>query len=156
MHLFRILTAATLALGISSFALAGDAPVVEVENPYARAVPPTAGNSAAFMTLHNRGSADLVLVGAVSDVSEITELHDHINDNGVMRMRRVPQIDLPAGSSTELKPGSLHVMLIGLKQPLQDGDAVNVTLQFDNGQKQTVSMHAQKMMMMQGHQHMQH
>ena len=119
---------------------------IEVENPYARAVPPTAANSAAFMLLQNNSDQERNLVSASSDVSEITELHNHINDDGVMRMRKVPQITVPAKGSVELKPGSFHVMLIKLKQPLQEGDAVNVTLNFDDGSKQDVSMTAQKVM----------
>jgi copper(I)-binding protein len=63
-----------------------------------------------------------------------------------MRMRQVPQITVPANGSIELKPGSFHVMLIKLKQPLKEGDAVNVTLNFDDGSKKDVAMTAQRVM----------
>lgn len=119
---------------------------VQVENPYARAVPPNAANSAAFMVLHNDGAHDRNLVSVSSDVSRVAELHNHIHDNGVMRMRQVAQITVPAKGSIELKPGSYHVMLIDLKQPLKEGDAVNVTLNFADGASQAVSMTAQKVM----------
>jgi len=140
--LAALLLAGTLG---SAFAGSQDS-TIQVENPYARAVPPTAANSAAFMLLQNNSDQERNLVSASSDVSEITELHNHINDGGVMRMRQVPQITVPANGSIELKPGSFHVMLIKLKQPLKEGDPVNVTLNFDDGSSQDVAMTAQRVM----------
>lgn len=135
-------------------AIAGNA--IRIEAPYARAVPPTAANSAAFMVLHNGSDAQRQLVDARSDVSRVTELHNHINDNGVMRMRRVSQITIPAQGSVALQPGSFHVMLIGLKSPLKDGDPVNVQLTFDDGSEQSVSMKATRSMAGMMHEHHNH
>ena len=67
------------------------------------------------------------------------ELHTHTNNNGVMEMRQVPQIDIPANGKTELKPGGLHIMLIGLKQNLKAGENANVTLQFEDGSSSTIT-----------------
>ncbi len=86
---------------------------VEASNAYARAVVKGVKQSGAFVTLKNTDATDNVLVAAsVSPkFAARTELHTHINDNGVMRMREVKDgVPLPAGQTVELKPGSYHIM----------------------------------------------
>lgn len=117
---------------------------VQVENPYARAVPPGQPNSAAFMTLVNTADVDHSVVSASSPVAATVELHTHINDNGVMKMRQVPQIDVPSKGRTELKPGGLHVMLIGLKQDMKVGETAQITLNFEDGSSTTVDAPVQE------------
>jgi hypothetical protein len=112
---------------------AGAAETVTVEGAYARAVPPGQPNSALFMVLKNEGDQDLALVSADSSASDVVELHTHTMDEGMMKMRRVEQIDLPAGETVTLEPGGLHVMLIGLKEQLVPGGEVAVKLQFNDG-----------------------
>lgn len=112
---------------------------VEVNAPYVRAVPPGQSNSAAFMQLHNQGS-DVALVGARSDVAQSVELHTHTQEEGVMRMRRIDQIPLPAGEQVALKPGGLHIMLIGLQQPLMEGETVEMALEYSDGSEQSISL----------------
>lgn len=87
--------------------------------------------SAAYMLLRSRGAAD-TLLGVATDVAEVVELHTVERDGDVMRMRPVPQIDIPAGGTTALEPGGLHVMLIGLRRDLQAGETVQLTLTFAN------------------------
>ncbi len=143
----KIATIAVLIFAFAAgFASAAEQATLEVVNAYVRAVPPSAPNSAAFMLIHNHGDVDRHLVSAGSDVSKVTELHNHINDGGVMRMRQVPRITVPANGSVELKPGSFHVMLIGLKQPLNEGDQVKLNLGFDDGSEQTMLLEARKVM----------
>lgn len=101
--------------------------------PYARAVPPGQPNSAIFMQLQNKDSKAHALVKASSSASEVVELHTHLNEGGVMKMRKVEKIDLPAGETVALKPGSFHIMLIGLKKPLKAGESVDLTLTFEDG-----------------------
>jgi periplasmic copper chaperone A len=110
-----------------------------VADAYARAVPPGQPNSAVFMTLTNTLDNDHALVGASSTAAEVVELHTHRMDDGMMRMRRVDRIDLPGGAQVELKPGGLHVMLIGLKRPLVAGDEVAVTLVLDDGSSRQIT-----------------
>ncbi len=118
---------------------------LSIIEPYARAVPPVVPNSAAFMTLHNSGAADHTLVSASSPAAAIVELHSHVNDNGVMRMRPVTGgIAVPAGGTVELQPGGLHVMLIGLHQPLSEGQTVELELVFEDASRQTVSTPVRK------------
>jgi hypothetical protein len=124
------------AAGKAASMKAADA--VKVENPYARAVPPGQPNSASFMTLVNGSDVDHSVKSAASPVAATVELHTHTNVNGVMEMRQVPQIDVPAKGRTELKPGGLHVMLIGLKQDMKAGEKAQVTLTFEDGSSTTV------------------
>ena len=88
----------------------------------------TAG--AAFLTITSLGGADR-LVGFATPACNRPELHTHIDDNGVMRMRQVEAIEVPAGGTAELKPGGLHLMLIDLNGPLVEGESVVVTLMFE-------------------------
>ena len=86
------------------------------------------------------GAEDTALVAARSPVSEVVELHTHREENGVMRMRQVEKIELPAGETITLKPGGLHVMLIGLKQPLELDTEIPVSLVFADGSEKSVMM----------------
>lgn len=117
-----------------------DAHPVQIHDPFVRLLPPTQPNTAAFMVLENTGEQDLALVRAESTASRVVELHDHIVIDGMMRMREVERIDLPVGTRTELKPGGLHLMLIGLPAPLQQGQQVPITLVFDDDSQ--VEIHA--------------
>ena len=129
-NLFNMLLSMLVLTLISSSSFAAS---VDVVQPYIRAVPPGHPNSAAFMVLKNTSEQDRALVNAHSNVSKVVELHTHKKEGGMMRMRRVKQIDIKAGSETVLKPGGLHVMFIGLKQQLKAGDKVELELEFDNG-----------------------
>ncbi len=124
---------------------------VSVNDAYARAVPPGQPNSAAFMQITNNGDTAVTVTGASSSVSSVTELHTHIQDQGVMRMRRIDGIELPAGETVSLQPGGLHVMLIGLEKNLAEGDSVNLTLEFSDGSTEALEMPVQPVIPM-GHQ----
>ncbi|MGE5153247.1 MAG: copper chaperone PCu(A)C [Bdellovibrio bacteriovorus] len=108
-------------------------PAVAITDAYARAVPPGQPNSAVFLTLTNGTAQPRALVGGSSPVAEVVELHTHIHADGMMRMRRVERIEVPAGDTVRLQPGGLHIMLIGLKGDLAPGDQVDLTLSFDDG-----------------------
>ena len=129
-NLFNALLSLLVLTLISTSSFAASVTVVE---PYARAVPTGHPNSAAFMVLKNTSKEDRALVNARSNISKVVELHTHKKEGGMMRMRQVKKIDIKAGSETVLKPGGLHVMLIGLKQQLKVGDKVELELEFDNG-----------------------
>jgi hypothetical protein len=91
------------------------------------------GNGAVYVTLSNSGSQPDALVSASADVAQTTELHETSRDGGVMKMRPVKEIPVPAGGKTELKPGGYHIMLMGLKHDLKPGEKVAVTLKFEHG-----------------------
>ncbi|PKO86648.1 MAG: hypothetical protein CVU18_13950 [Betaproteobacteria bacterium HGW-Betaproteobacteria-12] len=125
-------------LMMSAGALAGSADQVTVHEPYVRLAPPNAPATGAFMVIRNGGSKDIKVLKAANPVSKVTELHTHLNDNGVMKMRPVPAIDIKAGGEAVLKPGGLHVMLIDLQAPMKEGDVVPITLTFDDGSSKQV------------------
>lgn len=114
---------------------------VQTHDAYAREVVAGVKQSGAFVTLKNTDTKDNALVSAsVSKrIAAYTELHTHINDNGVMRMREVKGgIPLPAGETVELKPGSYHIMFFGLKQGLTAGKKIPITLKFKDGQRKKI------------------
>jgi copper(I)-binding protein len=113
--------------GFSAVALALAQPKIEVKDPWVRLVPPNAKNTAAYMKIENKGTEADRLVDASNNVSKITELHETVEG----KMRRVKAIEVPAGKTVELKPGGLHVMLIELKEPLKEGQTVEITLKFE-------------------------
>ncbi len=138
------------SLSLSSIALAE----VSVEDAYARAVPPGQMNSASFMTLKNSEAKDVALVSGTSSVAKAVELHNHISEDGVMKMRQVKQINIPATGSTTLQPGGLHVMLIGLTQDLAEGQEIDLKLEFSDGSNQMLNIPVKKVMNgMKGHSH---
>lgn len=150
-----------LVLGGISFAALAEtaADAVSVADPYVRAVPPGQPNSAAFMQLANQSEADHTLVAAESPVAQTVELHTHVMEEGMMKMRRIEKIDLPAGQEVALQPGGLHIMLIGLNQELQPEAQVAVTLVFEDGSKSEIQAPVrmvQMQMQMSGQAGMQH
>jgi copper(I)-binding protein len=126
---------------LSMMALTGmaSAATVTVTDPFSRATAPTAKTGAAFMTL-GLDQGDDKLLSVSSPVAEKAELHTHVMTNGVAQMRPVDIIPLAAGAPVELKPGGLHVMLIGLKTPLKAGDMVPLTLHFEKAGDVAVSV----------------
>ena len=130
----RLLTIALpFALTLAALPANAGEETLNVDEPYVRLVPPSAPATGAFMLLSNSGETPRQLVGADSPVAKTVELHTHREENGVMKMREVKEITIPAHGETRLKPGSYHVMLIDLKAPLHEGDAVPLTLKFDDG-----------------------
>lgn len=136
-------TLAFLALvACSSLAAAADYTVggVLVIQPWTRATAPGATGGGAFMKIENRGPADR-LVSASSDRAASVELHTMRMDGNIMRMDKLEHgIELPAGSTTELKPGGLHVMLFGLKTPLKEGERFPLNLKFEKAGKLRVEV----------------
>ena len=107
---------------------------VSVMDAYVREVPPNMPNSAAFMQLMNGSSEAVDLVSASSGAANVVELHEHAKVGGMMQMRQIPKITVPANGSVTLQPGGLHVMLIGLTRKLKEGETVTLTLNFSNGE----------------------
>jgi copper(I)-binding protein len=126
---------ALLCMAIGTGALAGEIVVVD---PYVRMVPQGVPTTGAFMLIKNTGNTDRKLLRVDSGSAKTVELHSHINDNGVMKMRQVRELEIKAKGQTELKPGSYHVMMIDLRQALQEGEKVPLTLSFDDGSSEKV------------------
>lgn len=131
-------------LCISAGVMAAAADLVIVENPYVRLPPPNAMATGAFMVIRNTSPVDIKLVKAENPASAVTELHTHINEGGVMKMRPVPAVEIKSKGAAVLQPGGLHVMMINLKAPLKEGDVVPITLGFDDGSSKKVDAVVQK------------
>lgn len=114
---------------------------LSVEKAWARASAGPARNGAGYLTISNAGAEDDRLIGAAAPgVAERIELHTHIKDGNIMRMRPVEAIDVPAGGTATLEPGGRHLMMMGLKAPLEAGQSVPVTLTFERAGEVTVTL----------------
>jgi copper(I)-binding protein len=100
-------------------------------HPWSRATPGQAPNGAVFMKIENQGQAEDKLLSASSDVAAMVEIHEHVMEGDVAKMRPVDSIVLPAQSTTELKPSGYHIMLMGLKEPLVEYGTFHLTLTFE-------------------------
>ena len=126
-HLLLAAVAATLAMP----ALAESR--IEIDDPYARAAGVTAQAGAAFMVIRNTGDSDDRLIAATSNAARRVELHTHQQDeNGVMRMIHVEEgFAIPAGTEVMLMRGGRHVMFMGLNDPFEQDEMLDVTLTFE-------------------------
>ncbi|MDA0701674.1 MAG: copper chaperone PCu(A)C [Proteobacteria bacterium] len=120
---------AAAVMHLSSHALADDnAQGIKVVDVWANASLAGTTNGAAFITLSNRGDKADRIVGVESPVAAKAELHTHMMDDGVAKMRPAAAVDLPAGETAIMEPGGLHVMLLGLTEPLKEGESFPLTL----------------------------
>jgi hypothetical protein len=115
---------------------------VSVKDPWVRGTVAQQKASGAFMQITSAAGGRLV--GASSPVAGVVEIHEMAMDGNVMKMRAIPGLVLPAGKAVELKPGGYHVMLMDLKQALQPGQTVPITLVVEaaGGQRETVQVAA--------------
>ena len=127
--LFALLLAAGAALA---------AEPVTVTDPWVRATAPGQKVAGAYMEL--KSPAGGALVSAASPVAGVVELHTMKMEEGVMKMRAVPRIELPSGQAVKLAPGGYHVMLLDLKQQLKPGDTVPITLTLEGRDKAKSSL----------------
>ena len=104
---------------------------LSIHRPWSRELPPVAPNGAAYFRVENGGSETVRIVSVSTPIADRAELHAHETDGGVMKMRHLHELEVPAGGEVSFEPGGLHVMLIGLKQPLVDGESFPLTLGFD-------------------------
>ncbi|WP_374338917.1 copper chaperone PCu(A)C [Leeia sp.] len=101
-----------------------------IVHPWAKPTVPGSMAGAIYFDIRNSGEADTLVAVSSPALAEQVEMHNHINDNGVMRMRQVPNVPITANAQAHFKPHGLHVMLMGLKQPLKLGDKLPLTLRF--------------------------
>jgi hypothetical protein len=117
---------------------ATDASGINFEHVWARATAGLGTTGAAYFTVTSKVSPDQ-LVGASTPIAANAELHETINDNGVMKMRPVASIPLVPGKPVTFQPGGYHVMLTGLKSALKAGDSFPLTLTFEHARPITVT-----------------
>ena len=111
---------------------------VEIENAWTRATPPGAKTGAGYMTIRNKSSSPDHLIGAASPLAARVEMHVHLHDGNVMRMRPVKGYDIPANGSLQLKPGDAHLMFVDIERPFKPGEKVPATLRFERAGEKKV------------------
>ena len=116
---------------------AGD---IHIQSPWSRELPPTSPNGAVYLTLTNPGTQPDKLLSASTDVAELVEIHSHILEDGMMKMRRVESVDLPPHKAVLFTPGGYHFMLIGLKRPLEADDRFQLLLEFEQNSQALVEI----------------
>lgn len=110
-----------------------DSTAISIKDSFVREVPSVAMATAAFMTLSNSSAKDIYLVKATSATAKTLELHTHNKEHGMLKMRQVKDIKIPAKGSIQLKPGGLHIMLIEPTQDLTKTKIVSIKLMFKDG-----------------------
>jgi periplasmic copper chaperone A len=109
---------------------------LQIGNPWTRATPKGASVAGGYMKITNSGTAPDRLIGGSSEVAGRFEVHSMMMEQGVAKMRPVEGgLEIKPGETVELRPGSFHVMLMGLKRPLEKGQKVKGTLEFENAGK---------------------
>jgi periplasmic copper chaperone A len=139
----KILTLLLATISIAASAHSFKHGDITIGHPWARATPGAVKNSAAFMVFDNKGAADK-LIGVSGDVAREIQIHTMITEAGVMKMREIKALDIPANGKAELKPGGLHIMLIGLKDGLKEGQKFPLKLKFEKAGEVTVDVVAEK------------
>ena len=133
MKTISILVASLIALSAGA-AFANDYKVgaLEIDNPWSRAVPKGGTVAAGYMTIKNNGTTPDRLTGGSTAVAGKVEVHEMSMDNGVMKMRPVSGgLEIKPGESVVLKPESFHLMIMGLKQPIEQGKPFQASLTFE-------------------------
>jgi periplasmic copper chaperone A len=131
----RLAVTAVMALALAAHAQRSAD--IDVKSAWAR--PTVAGQmgTGAFMHLTSKEGARLL--GASSDVAGVVEIHEMAMQGNVMQMRAIRSLDLPPGSTIELKPGGHHMMLMDLKRPLATGEKIKVELRLETRDKKLVT-----------------
>ena len=131
-----VLTLSGLLLMSCGGSSGSDAPEIQVEGGWARAMPlmeeegGAGTNSAVYFLLRNQGGETDRLTGGETHAAAAVQIHESRIVDDVMRMRRVDGLDIPAGDAVELRPGGMHIMLVGLTSSLVEGEEINLTLHF--------------------------
>lgn len=145
MNFVRTLCFALAWLPVAALAHQYQLKSLSIDHPFARATPPGAKSGGAFFVVENASLTPDKLIGVASPAAGSAEMHQMAMDGGVMKMRAVSMLEIPAGGKLELKPGGYHLMLLDLKQPMRAGDKVPLTLTFQNAGSIVVSVEVEAM-----------
>jgi copper(I)-binding protein len=137
------------AFGAQAHAQASGQSAIHVDNPWARATPAGAKIGAVYLTLMNHGSSGDRLLSATTPVAEKVQFHSVSEDNGISRMREMRTVEVAPGAVVSFNPGGMHIMVVGLKQPLKEGQTFPLTLTFEKAGKEEVSVPVAKIGAMQ-------
>ncbi|MGX5914926.1 copper chaperone PCu(A)C [Aliidiomarina sp. Khilg15.8] len=139
-----VLSAAVLVNLFCVTALASQS--LEIQDLWLRESVPGTENGAAFGVFANRSNEDIVIIGADSDAADRVEIHQHLHQNGEMRMEEIEALPIAAGEKVTLQPGGYHIMLFGLKAPLATGNEHVITLYLSNGEQAQMTAKVRSLM----------
>ena len=109
---------------------------IAISKPWIRATPAGAKVGGGYLKIENTGKEADRLIGGSASVAGKLEVHEMTTENNVMKMRELPKgLEIKPGQTVELKPGSYHIMMMDLKEPLKEGATVKGTLQFEKAGK---------------------
>ncbi|WP_337842246.1 copper chaperone PCu(A)C [Rheinheimera sp.] len=118
---------------LSLFSAAAFSASVQLSDVKVRELLPGRSMTAGYLTLENTGKEAVVLTGVTSPAFAEIELHEHVHQDGMMKMQQLQQVDVPAGGTVTFQPGGLHLMLFDAKTALKAGDKVPLTFSFSDG-----------------------
>ena len=117
-----------------------EAGTLEIGDPWSRPTAPGMSMGVAYLSITNHGKSADALVGASSPLADKVELHETSIVDGMARMRPLSEIVLPAGATVKIEPGGIHLMLVGLKAPLERGKTVPLVLDFRHAGRISVQL----------------
>lgn len=127
---------------ISSIAFASS---IAVKDPYVRVMPPGASASAGFVTFKNSSNKDVKIIAAKAEFAGTTELHTHEIKEGIMQMRKVDSMTIPANGELVLKPHGKHLMFFDLQKSLKANDKVKINFKLSNGESLDTTFEAREL-----------
>jgi periplasmic copper chaperone A len=140
--MLKLITLAGILIFAAAAPVRAQSAPIAIDHPWSRA---TAGQvGVVYMTIKNTGTADDRLIGAATPIAGKAELHTTSEENGVMKMRPLPAVEVKANAEASLKPGGMHLMLLGLKEPLKEGNSFPLSLTFEKAGKLDVTVSVEK------------
>ncbi len=139
-NIIRFIAAVAAFSATAAFAHDYTVGSIKIDHPWSRATVAGIPNGVVYFVLENNGDSEDRLIAASSPVANLSELHTHLKEGEIVRMRHVDSVDVPAGETVALEPGGLHVILMGLKEPLEQGKSFPLTLEFDKAGTVTVDV----------------
>lgn len=121
-----------------------EAAPLNITDAWIKNLPPVIPMRAGYMRIENNSDTSYRITGVKSEVFTAIDIHETIEKNGMMSMQPIMQLTIEANTAVKLKPGGIHLMMIGPKQVLKSGDRVSVILEFDDGNTQNVQMTVRK------------
>ena len=117
---------------------------LDISDAWIKNLPPTIPVRAGYMTIHNVQTHSLSIVAIRSDAFSSVEIHQTIEQDGMMRMERVPSLTIEPDSSVQLAPGGLHLMMMNPVEPTKPGDELKIVIELDDGSTQKLNMIVKK------------
>ncbi len=113
---------------------------LDIRDPWIKNLPPSVPVRAGYMTIHNPQTKTVSIVSLRSDAFASIEIHQTIEQDGMMRMDQMSSLKIESNSSVQLAPGGLHLMMMNPSEPTQPGDLLEIVIILDDGSEQRVEM----------------